>query len=298
MPWTRWGIDRVNRLEREPVDLLPASVGDRSGSAADAGRRGNQGAALSRARTHQRSSGASAGGLPVRRDRLGAGSRAVQRRMTDRRDLSPEVRRSTAAPTRAGRHASAKRGRALEDYVRASRTARTGYHDWRWRDVFERAFGHDTIYFAARRRTDRRRAAARAPRQLAVRPGADLAAVPQLRRRAGGRRGRRARAARRRGGCCARPAMPLRRAAAYGRHFDDLPCKQHKVTMLLPLQQAPALWDGLDKKVRNQVRKAQKSGLTYATAAPSCSTSSTPCSRATCATSARRSTAGISSPRS
>ena len=48
-----------------------------------------------------------------------------------------------------------------------------------------------------------------------------------------------------------------------GRHFDDLPCKQHKVTMLLPLQQAPALWDGLDKKVRNQVRKAQKSGLTY-----------------------------------
>jgi FemAB-related protein (PEP-CTERM system-associated) len=33
--------------------------------------------------------------------------------------------------------------------------------------------------------------------------------------------------------------------------------------MTLPLCAAPALWDGLDRKARNQVRKAQKSGLTY-----------------------------------
>ena len=36
--------------------------------------------------------------------------------------------------------------------------------------------------------------------------------------------------------------------------------KQHKVAMLLRL--VPTVWDGLDRKVRNQVRKAQKSGLT------------------------------------
>src|SRR4029079_8470212 len=44
------------------------------------------------------------------------------------------------------------------------------------------------------------------------------------------------------------------------RRFDVLPCKQHKVVMRLPL--GPGLWDLLDRKVRNQVRKAQKSGLT------------------------------------
>ena len=36
--WTRWGIDRVNRLERRPGCLLPASLGDRSGAASAAGR--------------------------------------------------------------------------------------------------------------------------------------------------------------------------------------------------------------------------------------------------------------------
>jgi len=45
-----------------------------------------------------------------------------------------------------------------------------------------------------------------------------------------------------------------------GRRFDDLPCRQHKVTMRLPLQ--TGMWDRIDRKARNQVRKAEKSGLT------------------------------------
>src|SRR4029453_15754768 len=45
-----------------------------------------------------------------------------------------------------------------------------------------------------------------------------------------------------------------------GRRFDRLPCKQHKVAMVLPL--ALGIWDRLDRKVRNQIRKAEKSGLT------------------------------------
>jgi FemAB-related protein (PEP-CTERM system-associated) len=38
-----------------------------------------------------------------------------------------------------------------------------------------------------------------------------------------------------------------------------LPCKQHKVTMRLEL--SPGLWERLDRKVRNQIRKAEKSQL-------------------------------------
>jgi serine/alanine adding enzyme len=146
----------------------------------------------------------------------------------------------------------------------ATREGAVGYHDWRWRDVFKSAFGYDSIYFAARRDD----------RIVGVLPtvlldswlfGRALISLPFVNY----------------GGVLAddpiaeRALLDAAVAAAnqhrckhvelrhVGRHFDDLPCKQHKVTMLLPLQPAPALWEALDKKVRNQVRKAQKSGLTY-----------------------------------
>ena len=55
--------------------------------------------------------------------------------------------------------------------------------------------------------------------------------------------------------------MQPRGAAAYRRaSFPHLPCKQHKVSMRMDL--APGIWDRMDRKARNQVRKAQKSGLT------------------------------------
>jgi FemAB-related protein (PEP-CTERM system-associated) len=45
--------------------------------------------------------------------------------------------------------------------------------------------------------------------------------------------------------------------------FADLTARTHKVAMLLPLQaSADAQWQALDRKVRNQVRKAEKSSLT------------------------------------
>ena len=45
--------------------------------------------------------------------------------------------------------------------------------------------------------------------------------------------------------------------------FSDLQPKTHKVAMRLPLQEsADAQWNVLDRKLRNQVRKADKSGLT------------------------------------
>jgi FemAB-related protein (PEP-CTERM system-associated) len=48
--------------------------------------------------------------------------------------------------------------------------------------------------------------------------------------------------------------------------FPGLPSRTHKVTMLLPLKADPeTMWNGLDRKVRNQIRKGEKSGLALAT---------------------------------
>ena len=49
------------------------------------------------------------------------------------------------------------------------------------------------------------------------------------------------------------------------RMFPDLPARTHKVAMVLSLQPTvDGQWQGLDRKLRNQVRKAEKSGLTVA----------------------------------
>lgn len=136
-----------------------------------------------------------------------------------------------------------------------------GYHDWGWREVFKRAFDHDSIYLIARR----------AGVVTGVLPlveiksllfGHTLTSLPFLNYGgvladdvasgqalvAASRREAEARHCRH---------VELRHVAA---QFPDLPCKQHKVSMRLPL--APGMWERLDRKVRNQVRKAQKSGLT------------------------------------
>jgi FemAB-related protein (PEP-CTERM system-associated) len=50
-----------------------------------------------------------------------------------------------------------------------------------------------------------------------------------------------------------------------GSFEDGLVTKTHKVTMILDLEnEVDAQWKGLDAKVRNQVRKAEKSGLRLA----------------------------------
>lgn len=54
-----------------------------------------------------------------------------------------------------------------------------------------------------------------------------------------------------------------------GWSHDALPARTHKVTMRLPLPgHAETLWKGFSAKVRNQVRKAEKSGLTFSMAGP------------------------------
>lgn len=141
----------------------------------------------------------------------------------------------------------------------------TGYHEWAWRNVLERSFGCEPVYFAARR----------GDRIVGVLPafvmnswlfGRSVVSLPFLNY----------------GGIVADDSAVERALFQYAleaarqrraghvelrhveQHFPDAPCRRHKVTMLLPLKDATALWDGLDRKARNQVRKAQKSGLAYA----------------------------------
>ena len=136
-----------------------------------------------------------------------------------------------------------------------------GYHSWRWRTVFANAFGHEPIYLIARQgdavtgvlptvhiksllfgnsltslpfvNYGGVMADAQATKEILI----DAALAVARDRRCG--------------------HVELRHTA---RQFPELPCKQHKVAMRLAL--ADGMFDRLDRKVRNQVRKAEKSGLT------------------------------------
>jgi FemAB-related protein (PEP-CTERM system-associated) len=140
----------------------------------------------------------------------------------------------------------------------------TGYHRWGWRRVFERAFGHDCVYLSAR---DGRSTVGILPIVIFKSPifgrfGVSLPFVNY-------------------GGVVAQSdqvAQQLLEAAQHVararglshlelRHLEpqypQLPSKRHKVAMSLPLPaSAEILWQRLDRKVRNQVRKAEKSGHT------------------------------------
>ena len=136
-----------------------------------------------------------------------------------------------------------------------------GYHAWDWQRVFENAFGHECVYLMARR--DGAVAGVLPLVQIKSRLfGNSLTSLPFLNYGGvmadGGDAGdalierARAEAAERR---CKH--VELRHVGA---QFPELPCKKHKVSMRLPL--GANMWDGLDRKVRNQIRKAEKSGLT------------------------------------
>ena len=148
---------------------------------------------------------------------------------------------------------------AWDAYV-GSRPDRTGYHVWAWRRVFARAFGHQSIYLIA----------ADGDRVTGVLPlvyiesalfGRSLTSLPFL--NYGGVLADSTEGAQALVDAAADVARARRCAHVELRHigqrFPDLPCRQHKVTMHLALLQG--MWERLDRKVRNQIRKAQKSGL-------------------------------------
>jgi len=148
---------------------------------------------------------------------------------------------------------------AWEAYVDARGDA-AGYHSWRWRRVFADAFGHEPVYLAARQGAVITGVLPMVQikslifgRTLTSLPflnyGGVMADAPEIGRGLIEAAHQEARARR-----CSH--VELRHVDA---QFSDLPCKRHKVSMRLPL--APSMWDRLDRKVRNQIRKAEKSGL-------------------------------------
>ena len=158
--------------------------------------------------------------------------------------------------------ADARASAACEAYVHAQPSA-TAYHRPGWLRVIERAFGHQGTYLVATRdgavagvlplvvMSSRLfgRFAVSVPfvnygGVLADDPDAASALVD------------------------AAVAATARARGAYlelrhtGRQFPSLQSKQHKVSMTLALQAtADAQWQAVDRKLRNQVRKAEKSGL-------------------------------------
>jgi FemAB-related protein (PEP-CTERM system-associated) len=137
------------------------------------------------------------------------------------------------------------------------------YHLWRWRRIFEEAFGQEAVYLCARRDGAvagilplvifRSRIFGRFAVSLPFVDGGGLCACDEAAARA-----------------LVDHATTL--AAAWGlahvelRHdrrlLPDRPVREHKVGMKLALAGSHSqVWDLLDRKVRNQIRKAEKSGL-------------------------------------
>src|SRR5262245_30161657 len=155
--------------------------------------------------------------------------------------------------------------REWNDFV-TSRADATGYHLWGWRRVFESVFGHDCLYLAARR----------GDRVVGVLPlvlfdsrifGRFAVSLPFL--NYGGVIADNEAAAKALLDAGVAAARERKLSHIELRHLDrrfpDLPAKRHKVAMLLTLPgDSKALWDRIDRKVRNQVRKAEKSELTSA----------------------------------
>ena len=194
-------------------------------------------------------------------------------------------------------------GQAEWDAFVTTHPEATGYHLWAWRRVFEQAFGHETCYLAARRDGDvvgvlplvafrswlfgrfmvslpfvnyggvltsdlhvtsdvaadlHTDVATDLQTDVAAGLQTDVAAGLQTRGIAAALISAATQAASERG--CQH--LELRHTS---RLLPDLPVKQHKVAMTLALEtDATRAWERLDRKVRNQVRKAQKSELVSA----------------------------------
>ena len=152
--------------------------------------------------------------------------------------------------------------RQWDDFVRTHPDG-TVEHLWGWRHVFEQLFGQHAIYLAA----------GRGGTIVGVLPlvsfrslifGRSLVSLPYAnygglvtsdREAAQALVNRAVEIA----GEQRASHVELRNVA---QHLPALPCRQHKVGSRLSLPRtAEALWSALDRKVRNQVRKAQKSGL-------------------------------------
>jgi FemAB-related protein (PEP-CTERM system-associated) len=167
-----------------------------------------------------------------------------------RSDLDADLRVSIAAPS----------DRADWDAFVATRGDEAGYHAWGWQRVFDKAFGHRSVYLMARRGDS----VAGVLPLVEIRSrlfGNTLTSLPFL--NYGGVIADSPEAAAALAAAAREEAQARRCDHVEMRHvapqFPNLPSKRHKVSMRLAL--ADNMWEALDRKVRNQIRKAEKSGL-------------------------------------
>jgi FemAB-related protein (PEP-CTERM system-associated) len=150
------------------------------------------------------------------------------------------------------------------DAYGATHPAASNYHQWAWRAILERAFGHRTVYLEARR----------AAAIVGVLPlvefrsrvfGTFAVSLPFV--NYGGVLADDADTAAALGSATVDLAARRRwrhvELRHLGRQFPQWPSRSHKVAMRLALpSDSEALWQELDRKVRNLVRKAEKAGCT------------------------------------
>ncbi len=146
----------------------------------------------------------------------------------------------------------------------ASRPDASGYHQWCWRRVIEKGLGHRCRYIGAR---ENGRLVGVLPMAEIWRPliGSALSSLPYV--NYGGVLAASAAAADalidHAESVVAREGLSFLLLRHRRRQFSDLPVRSHKQTMLLTLgESTEGMWTALDRKVRNQIRKAEKSGLT------------------------------------
>ena len=150
-----------------------------------------------------------------------------------------------------------------ENYV-LSHPRGGNYHQLGWKTVIERSFGHEARYLLA---MDEREVVGLLP--LAILKshlfGRSVVSLPFL--NYGGLLARHVEAEKALVSAASLVAIEEGAQSVELRHWEahglGLVPKRHKVTMLLPLaSDADIQWKQFDPKVRNQIRKAEKSGLT------------------------------------
>lgn len=151
-----------------------------------------------------------------------------------------------------------------DEYV-ASHELSSNYHRYSWRDVVENSFGHSCYYLAARDSDNRIVGILPLVFMKSKLFGCFLVSLPFFNyggllcdsQNVGDALLAEAAALRQ---CLGAEYVELRHSEPWS---GGLPTKQAKVSMLLALaKDSDALWQGFNAKLRNQVRKAEKSGLT------------------------------------
>lgn len=142
----------------------------------------------------------------------------------------------------------------------------TPYHLFKWKMVIAKSFGHNCYYLSAVNNNGEWQAVLPLVHMHSKLFGNFLISVPFV--NYGGILYKGDAAA----GILLEEAEGLRRSLGAthvelrhaGRCFDSIPAKHHKVTMLLDLAaDVDSQWNTFNAKLRNQIRKAQKSGLQF-----------------------------------